>query len=297
MLRSDKNIHTGKIINARLAKQKMSNYLSRDILTAICREKTYEADELVYVTDKSQKDHFDGVFSCLDALGHRELAEKCRHIGFGKILGVSTRGGTGAGLGDVVEQAISYQHNQAQLHKETTYKKHNFSEISDDIRRYHAAWSVSSMVLNAKREKDIKWKWENFSASKGDSGWYLQKSYSKVSNLISRNSQGSIVPISAYENKDFENFIETNVWTKLMIEMTKYEKIRTQSLDQLESIHLLRFATGLSQCLMRIIQSDVRIKDLENRREIDARLAILDEARKMLRDVLNLLGYEPTEQF
>ena len=35
----------------------------------------------------------------------------------------------------------------------TTYKKHNFSEISDDIRRYHAAWSVSSMVLNAKREK------------------------------------------------------------------------------------------------------------------------------------------------
>ena len=35
----------------------------------------------------------------------------------------------------------------------STYKKHDFSELSDDIRRYHAAWSVSSMVLNAKREK------------------------------------------------------------------------------------------------------------------------------------------------
>ena len=103
--------------------------------------------------------------------------------------------------------------------------------------------------------QDIKWKWENFSASKGDSGWYLQKSYSKVSNLISRNSESPIVPITAYENKDFENFIETNVWTKLLIEMTRYEKIRTQSLAQLESIHLLRFATVLSQCLMRIIQS------------------------------------------
>ena len=42
---------------------------------------------------------------------------------------------------------------------------------------------------------------------------------------------------------------------------------------------------------------DVRIKELENRKEIDARLAILEEARKMLRDVQNLLGYEPTEQF
>ena len=83
----------------------------------------------------------------------------------------------------------------------------------------------------------------------------MQKSYSKVSNLISRNSEGPIVPLKAYENKDFENFIETKVWTKLLIEMIKYEKIRSQSLDQLESIHLLRFATGLSQCLMRIIQS------------------------------------------
>ena len=94
----------------------------------------------------------------------------------------------------------------------------------------------------------------------------MQKSYSKVSNLISRNSEGPIVPLKAYENKDFENFIETKVWTKLLIEMTRYEKIRTQSLDQLESIHLLRFATGLSQCLMRIIQSgSLTYKYLQNK--------------------------------
>ena len=90
---------------------------SRDILTAIARDRKYNPDQLVYVTDKSQSDHFIGVFSALEALGHTSIAAKCEHVGFGKILGVSTRGGTGVGLKDLVDEAIRYQHQQADMHQ------------------------------------------------------------------------------------------------------------------------------------------------------------------------------------
>ena len=61
-----------------MIRKKLINQLFVSFTSFFSREKTYEADELVYVTDKSQKDHFDGVFSCLDALGHRKVWKSSR---------------------------------------------------------------------------------------------------------------------------------------------------------------------------------------------------------------------------
>ena len=58
-----KSIKTGKPLKIRLARNGNSNYSSRDILTAINRSETHETNNLFYVTDKSQSDHFDGVYS------------------------------------------------------------------------------------------------------------------------------------------------------------------------------------------------------------------------------------------
>ena len=58
-----KSIKSGKPLKIRLARNGNSNYSSRDILTAINRSETHETNNLFYVTDKSQSDHFDGVYS------------------------------------------------------------------------------------------------------------------------------------------------------------------------------------------------------------------------------------------
>ena len=79
------------------------------------REETYSPDKLVYVTDKSQTNHFRDVFAGLHALGRGDIAEKCVHISFGQLLGVSTRSGTGAALNDVMNEAIKYQLKQEGL--------------------------------------------------------------------------------------------------------------------------------------------------------------------------------------
>lgn len=60
---SSKSIKSGKPLKIRLARNGNSNYSSRDILTAISRSETHETNNLFYVTDKSQSDHFDGVYS------------------------------------------------------------------------------------------------------------------------------------------------------------------------------------------------------------------------------------------
>ena len=42
---------------------------------------------------------------------------------------------------------------------------------------------------------------------------------------------------------------------------------------------------------------DERLVDLTDRLQVDARLVLLGEVLNILRDIQNLLGYNPTEQF
>ena len=122
-------------------------YLSRDILTAIKRSETYNADSLCYITDMSQKDHFHKLCSALDYFGYPEIASKIEFIGFGKLEGMSTRAGTGLSLQSVIDEAIELQAEMMEKHEQTTYARHNFDQLDEITKRKHAAWFVAASVF------------------------------------------------------------------------------------------------------------------------------------------------------
>ena len=49
--------------------------------------------------------------------------------------------------------------------------------------------------------------------------------------------------------------------------------------------------------LRNINYLDRRLVDIDERAEVDARLILFREVVNVLRDIQNLLGYNPTEQF
>ena len=67
-------------------------YLSRDIAAAIERSMKYKFDKMFYVVGTAQDHHFKQLFTILEKMG-KPFSEKCAHVGFGMIGGMSTRKG------------------------------------------------------------------------------------------------------------------------------------------------------------------------------------------------------------
>lgn len=79
-------------------------YLTRDIAAAIDRYEKRKFDEMLYVVDGSQCDHFNNM---MDILHHMDFpwADRLRHVKFGRIIGMSTRRGNAVFLKDILDEA------------------------------------------------------------------------------------------------------------------------------------------------------------------------------------------------
>ncbi|KAE8602963.1 hypothetical protein XENTR_v10014187 [Xenopus tropicalis] len=83
-----------------------SLYITRDVAAALDRLERYSFDEMIYVTDKSQKNHFQQLFKILKILG-KDQADRFQHVPFGLVKGMKTRRGEVVFLEDVLDEARS----------------------------------------------------------------------------------------------------------------------------------------------------------------------------------------------
>lgn len=89
-------------------------YLIRDIAAAIERANKYGFDDMYYVVDSSQHNHFTSLKSILAKL-NMSWANNIHHIQFGKIIGMSTRKGTAVFLNNFLDEAYEVVKKKQQL--------------------------------------------------------------------------------------------------------------------------------------------------------------------------------------
>jgi arginyl-tRNA synthetase len=87
-----------------------SLYLTRDIGAIRERYEKYNFDKMLYVAAAQQDLHFQQLFKIVNAMGLKEISEKCQHINFGMVLGMSTRKGTVKFLNDILKDVGDYMH-------------------------------------------------------------------------------------------------------------------------------------------------------------------------------------------
>lgn len=69
-------------------------YLTRDIAELLGRYGKYGFDHMIYVVASQQDLHLQQLFKIIELLGYKDIAQRCQHINFGLVLGMSTRKGT-----------------------------------------------------------------------------------------------------------------------------------------------------------------------------------------------------------
>ena len=85
-------------------------YLTRDIGAIQERDAQYHFDKMIYVVAAQQDLHLAQLFKVTELMGHKDLANRCQHINFGMVRGMSTRKGTVKFLDDILKDVGDYMH-------------------------------------------------------------------------------------------------------------------------------------------------------------------------------------------
>ena len=195
-----------------------TTYSTRDIAAALYRGKTYQPERLLYVVGNEQRDHFTTWFKVVEKLGE-PWARGLAHVGFGRYLGMSTRGGSAVFLEEVLERARVKAREAA----DRATKKVELSEADKEhVARAIGVGAVKFFDLKAERIKNIdlrlpaeqteeepasdedeeegeappklqtsKIDWDRLLDLKGETGPYLQFAYARLSGILRRHEGGA----------------------------------------------------------------------------------------------------------
>ena len=159
------------------------NYATTDLATADHRVKQWGANEIIYVTDGRQQQHFRQLFASFRRW-QPEARVKLEHVWFGSILGddgkpFKTRSGESVRLSDLLDEA------EEKAFKAVTDKSPDLPEAERrNIARVIGISAVKYSDLLPNRQSDYVFSWDKMLALNGNTAPYLHYAYARTRGII-----------------------------------------------------------------------------------------------------------------
>jgi arginyl-tRNA synthetase len=278
-------------------------YLTRDIAAAVKRWNEHHFEKMFYVVAAPQTLHFSQLFKILELTG-RDWCQRCQHISFGLVRGMSTRSGEVVFLSDVFEEA-----KQVMLQQMKDSEKTKITEIEDPEKTAEMIGLSAIVVadLSAKRIKDYTFEWERVTSFEGDTGPYLQYNHARLCGIMrkAREQNGWYLD---FDNEQFDysvltepqarelafhvsRYVKSKIFLSKKLTFCRYPQTVDQTFKSLEPCTIVNYLFGLCRSIssansvLNVIHADEPVGR--------ARLMLFEAARRVLKDGLELLGLEP----
>ncbi len=172
-------------------------YATTDLATIAHRIDEWQTDEVLYVVDNRQSEHFEQLFATAARWRPDELP-RMQHVKFGTILGkdgkpYKTRSGDTVGLESLLDESVS---RALAIVSENDDAKPNGPELSAEERARVAEavgiGGVKYFDLNHNRESDYTFDYETMLNPRGDTATYMQYAYARVHGIVRR---GEVDPV------------------------------------------------------------------------------------------------------
>jgi len=161
-------------------------YSTRDLATALYRQRTWGFDMCLYVVDMGQSLHFAQVFKVLDLAGFA-WARHCHHIPFGLVLTKNpttakwekgaTRQGNASLLKTVLEDAIT-------MAREKIAASNPALPDAEEVARQVGVGAVVFNDLKNRRARDVKFDLEAILNPYGETGPYMQYTHARCASVL-----------------------------------------------------------------------------------------------------------------
>ncbi|XP_037541111.1 probable arginine--tRNA ligase, mitochondrial [Nematolebias whitei] len=256
-------------------------YITRDIAAAIDRKEKHCFDEMIYVTDKSQENHFNQLFQILQALGH-SWAQSCRHVPFGLVQGMKTRTGDVVFLEDVLDEARARM-----LHNMTQSNNTKELENPEDTAEKVGIGALIVQDFKGPLQSDYKFDWDRMLQAQGDTGVFLQYTHARLCSLMQKN-EGAEAPT-------FNPFVLREQTSIVILQhLLRYDEVLYQSANDLQPKHLVNFLLKLCH-LVASAHRELPVKG-SPQDVAQARLRLFSGARSVLDNGMRILGITPVSK-
>ncbi|XP_013875444.1 putative arginine--tRNA ligase, mitochondrial [Austrofundulus limnaeus] len=256
-------------------------YITRDIAAAINRMEKYGFDEMIYVTDKSQENHFNQLFQILRATG-RSWAQSCRHVPFGLVQGMKTRSGDVVFLEDVLDEARTRMlHNMKQ--SSNTKELENPEDTAEKV-------GISALIVQDFKgplQSDYKFDWDRMLQAQGDTGVFLQYTHARLCSLLQVNEGVEVSTFNA-------DLLRENTSVLILQHLLRYDELLYQSANDLQPTHLVNFLLKLCH-LISSAHRELPVKG-SPQDVAQARLRLFSGARAVLARGMKILGLKPVHK-
>ncbi|HEV2427293.1 MAG TPA: arginine--tRNA ligase, partial [Acidimicrobiales bacterium] len=153
---------------------------------AAIRERSADADLLLYVVGTPQSQHFEMLFAVARLAGWLDASVRAEHVSFGNVLGpdhkmLKTRTGENVRLVDLLDEAV--ERARAGLAERGAGSE---GAERDALAASIARAAIKYADLSTERQRDYVFDLERMLSFEGDTGPYLQYAHARVASIFRR---------------------------------------------------------------------------------------------------------------
>lgn len=267
-----------------------SNYASTDLATALYRLEAFEADEIIYVTDSRQRDHFEQLFLTVEAWFSKKdyKLPRLHHVWFGTILGndrkpMKSRSGAPVLLNDLLDEAV-----ERALRIVEEKNPHLTAGEKQDIAETVGVGAVRYADLMQNRTGDYVFSWNKLLSLEGNTAPYLLYAVARIKSIFRKMGVEENTPLP------HASPLETEAEKGLARKLTAFAYALDQALSDLKPHHLCTYLYELAGAFSTFYNADKVNVDEPGPRQ--RRLMLCQRTSLVLQTGLHLLGIRALEK-
>ncbi|MGE3173724.1 MAG: arginine--tRNA ligase [Planctomycetota bacterium] len=281
----DKGIHTPCLLRK---SDGTTLYHTRDLAAVFYREATYHPTRILYVVGAEQKLHFDQLKAVLEKM-NEPIAAAVEHVPFGLVLSrnddgkwekFASRAGNAVFLDEILDEAV------AKVRGVIAEKNPDL----DDKDRIAEQVGVSAIVFNDlknSRIKDVKFDWDAMLNFEGETGPYVQYACARLSSILRK----AEAPVPDAATIDWALLADAERVLLVMMDFgSAVQRAADQSEPSVVTAHTIALAGEIHSYLKdhHVLGAEPAVRD--------ARLVLVEAARRLLATGLGLLGIPAPER-
>ena len=264
-------------------------YATTDLATLIEREKLYQPDQVIYVTDKRQEMHFEQVFRCAKKTGIVRKETELKHIGFGTMNGkdgkpFKTRDGGVMRLEELVGDISNKMY-------EKIVENHAIeaNEAKETAKKVGLA-ALKYGDLSNQAAKDYVFDVDRFISFEGNTGPYILYTIVRIKSILAKYAESG----NAVEACELQK-AETVSGKALMLEVAKFNSVMENAYEELAPHKICAYIYDLSNAFNRFYH-ETKILSEENEEKKAGFIALLSLTKRVLEACIDVLGFEAPER-
>jgi arginyl-tRNA synthetase len=246
--------------------------------------------KMIYVVASQQDLHLAQLFKIEELMGRKDISDKCQHINFGMVLGMSTRKGTAKFLDDILRDVGETMH-EVMRGNDTKYQQVEDPEQTADTLGISA---VMVQDMKGKRINNYTFDMDRMCSFEGDTGPYLQYAHARLCSIYRKaiTANPSLKDIDL-ATADLSLLKEPHA-IDLVRQLASWPDTFLNTLKTQEPTTVLTYLFKMAHALS---SSYDHLQVVGSERDVLlARLALYVAARQVLNNGMRILGLSPVER-